>query len=312
MNPSSSSPRRSRLVVLAIFVCLLLLAGVGCSSGDSADDGGSCSLTECVSACVTAGRSGGSCVDGACVCNEPGGDADADADADVGPDADADADADGDGDADDDGDGFETTPVCGNGVVEVGEGCDDANTIAGDGCGSTCLVEPGYTCAGTAPSTCMFTCGDGTITGAEACDDGGLSAGDGCSPTCEVETGWTCTGTPSVCGPLCGDGLIVSDEECDGDPSRPCTTTCTTAGTQSCVACAWETTCMPPAEACNARDDDCDTTTDEGFPCALRATEYCTTTCGSEGTRTCETGCSWGACTPPAETCNGVDDDCDW
>ncbi len=31
--------------------------------------------------------------------------------------------------------------VCGNGIEESQEGCDDGNTIAGDGCSSTCKVE---------------------------------------------------------------------------------------------------------------------------------------------------------------------------
>jgi cysteine-rich repeat protein len=32
-------------------------------------------------------------------------------------------------------------PVCGNGVVEAGEQCDDGNTNNGDGCSSTCQIE---------------------------------------------------------------------------------------------------------------------------------------------------------------------------
>jgi cysteine-rich repeat protein len=32
-------------------------------------------------------------------------------------------------------------PVCGNGVVEAGEQCDDGNTVNGDGCSSTCQKE---------------------------------------------------------------------------------------------------------------------------------------------------------------------------
>ncbi len=32
-------------------------------------------------------------------------------------------------------------PVCGNGVVETGESCDDGNTVGGDGCSAYCSVE---------------------------------------------------------------------------------------------------------------------------------------------------------------------------
>ena len=38
------------------------------------------------------------------------------------------------------------TPLCGNGVLDASEGCDDDNTADGDGCSSTCTVEDGYGC----------------------------------------------------------------------------------------------------------------------------------------------------------------------
>lgn len=37
--------------------------------------------------------------------------------------------------------------VCGDGVIEGGEACDDRNTDNGDGCSSTCRIEPGWACA---------------------------------------------------------------------------------------------------------------------------------------------------------------------
>lgn len=45
---------------------------------------------------------------------------------------------------------------CGNGVLEpeLGESCDDGNTISGNGCSATCEVEPGYVCIGERPSYC--------------------------------------------------------------------------------------------------------------------------------------------------------------
>jgi cysteine-rich repeat protein len=31
--------------------------------------------------------------------------------------------------------------LCGNGTLNSGEGCDDGNTVSGDGCSSTCQIE---------------------------------------------------------------------------------------------------------------------------------------------------------------------------
>jgi cysteine-rich repeat protein len=62
-------------------------------------------------------------------------------------------------------------PVCGNGTVEAGEGCDDGNTVAHDGCSASCEVE-------------LAVCGNGTIEVGEDCDDGNTVSGDGCSSVC--------------------------------------------------------------------------------------------------------------------------------
>jgi hypothetical protein len=100
--------------------------------------------------------------------------------------------------------------------------------------------------------------------------------------------------------------------DCAMGTQEGCTASCGSAGTRFCrEGCAWGA-CEPLPEVCNAVDDDCDTATDEGFDCLSGATETCTSPCGTPGgTRTCGTGCAWGACVPPAETCNAVDDDCD-
>lgn len=95
---------------------------------------------------------------------------------------------------------------CGNGVVEVGEDCDDGNNWNGDGCNAICRFENGYTCIGS-PSICRpiqtNLCGNGLPDPGETCDDRNNLANDGCSATCQVEQGWTCTpavtGRPSVC-----------------------------------------------------------------------------------------------------------------
>ncbi|HDP73556.1 MAG TPA: DUF4215 domain-containing protein, partial [Candidatus Woesearchaeota archaeon] len=100
--------------------------------------------------------------------------------------------------------------VCGDGVIEGDEQCDDGNTLDGDGCSSTCEVESGWLCSPSflpsiildepaGPSECSPVCGDGFIIGDEECDDGNTLYGDGCSSTCEVEAGWECEDEPSVC-----------------------------------------------------------------------------------------------------------------
>ena len=132
---------------------------------------------------------------------------------------------------------------------EVGDGyavpgvevCDDANTIANDGCTngavdvgyvcvggdqedgsnpSQCSAAPGYECSGTgtygAECAPIPVYGDGQIVAGEQCDDGNTENGDGCSSTGQFEDGFACGDTaPSVCEPVYGDGQIVAGETCD-------------------------------------------------------------------------------------------------
>ncbi|MGF1467690.1 MAG: DUF4215 domain-containing protein [Sandaracinaceae bacterium] len=116
------------------------------------------------------------------------------------------------------------TPVCGNGVLDAFETCDDGNTDFGDGCagppppgeeGEPCIVEPGFECDDAEPSVCTPLCGNGALDPMESCDDGERVAGDGCSPDCQVEPGFSCSGAPSVCVSLCGNGALDEDETCD-------------------------------------------------------------------------------------------------
>lgn len=79
-------------------------------------------------------------------------------------------------------------PVCGNLLLETGEQCDDGNTSDGDGCNSSCEIEPGFECSGE-PSVCTQLCGNGTPDPNEECDDGNNDDGDGCSSDCLFESG---------------------------------------------------------------------------------------------------------------------------
>ena len=115
-------------------------------------------------------------------------------------------------------------------------------------------------------------------------------------------------------GPVCGDGLQEPPEQCDTtEPLGACETDCGSAGTRRCVACA--IVCEAPVdEECNGVDDDCDTTTDEGYTCAAGSTVPCTTACGLEGTGACTATCELpgrAACQASDDVCNGCDDDRD-
>ena len=78
---------------------------------------------------------------------------------------------------------------CGNGVLAVGEQCDDGGVLNGDGCSSTCRVEWGYSsCGPDALPSCGMVCGDGIKVSSESCDDGNTINGDGCSASCEIES----------------------------------------------------------------------------------------------------------------------------
>ncbi len=93
-------------------------------------------------------------------------------------------------------------PLCGDGVPEGDEACDDGNTLDCDGCSRRCTLETG--------------CGDGVRCGIEECDDGNAVSCDGCS-ACVAEL-----------GAACGDGIVNQScgEQCD-PPSEECSPICT-------------------------------------------------------------------------------------
>ncbi len=81
--------------------------------------------------------------------------------------------------------------MCGNGVVEEGEECDEGDANSDNGaCTSTCAAA---------------TCGDGLVhDGVEVCDDGvNNNSYDGCASDC------------MALGPFCGDGMLNGGEPCD-------------------------------------------------------------------------------------------------
>ena len=79
-----------------------------------------------------------------------------------------------------------TIPVCGDGILDAGEACDDGNNNNDDSCRNDCTIP---------------VCGDGHLDPGEDCDDGNNHPGDGCRPDCTVE--------------ICGDGVVDPGEQCD-------------------------------------------------------------------------------------------------
>lgn len=83
-------------------------------------------------------------------------------------------------------------PICGDGIAEPPEECDDGNASQTDACLSNCSAA---------------SCGDGFVrAGVEVCDDGiNDDSYNGCAPGC------------AELGPHCGDGAVqgVEGEQCD-------------------------------------------------------------------------------------------------
>ena len=107
--------------------------------------------------------------------------------------------------------GDDSTAVCGNGIVEPGEECDNEN-LNGFDCTDFGYDDPaGLTCT----ASCVFdtsgcsddstaVCGNGIVEPGEECDDGVNNSDtepNACRTDCLL--------------PSCGDGVVDSGEECD-------------------------------------------------------------------------------------------------
>jgi cysteine-rich repeat protein len=113
------------------------------------------------------------------------------------------------------------TSLCGNGLLDPGEECDDGNRVGSDGCGTMCQMEANWSCP-VAGEFCQRPppCGEAGVSSAD-----GVDAGNACAVARQ--------GT-------CGDGILDGDqgEECDlggfngdethlvGSPPYYCTKDC--------------------------------------------------------------------------------------
>jgi len=124
---------------------------------------------------------------------------------------------------------------CGDGIIEPDEGeeCDDGNTVSGDGCSSSCIIEycgdgiindnPHEQCDDgndvdndACSNSCQLNCGNGRLDIGEECDDGNTNNDDSCTNNCTAN--------------VCGNGRIDVGEECDDGNTNntdSCSNTCT-------------------------------------------------------------------------------------
>jgi fibro-slime domain-containing protein len=215
--------------------------------------------------------------------------------------------------------------VCGDGMVESGEQCDDGTAGATPGCSKTCQIQPGYVCP-MPGSPCVADpstlCGDGVVetSAGEQCDDGNSKPGDGCSGTCQIEPGWSCPTPGSACTYqwVCGNGVVDPGEQCDTGPSNGssgsgCTATCRIVPGFACsdaggaASCATSHTCgngiVEGGEACdtgvNNGTGGCTAACNvvPGWRCPAESA-HCVTVCGDgvvAGNEQCDFGASNGA-----------------
>lgn len=163
------------------------------------------------------------------------------------------------------------TGVCGDGVIDEGEVCDDGiNDGEYNGCNPDCQALGPF-------------CGDAEQNGPETCDDGNDDNTDGCTTACAP--------------PSCGDGLILDPEECDldnlngadcmslgfADGLLQCAVDTCTFDTSACTGCGDGV--KQDAETCDGDDlggEDC---VSQGFAgggtllCALACNEFDTSQC---------------------------------
>jgi hypothetical protein len=189
--------------------------------------------------------------------------------------------------------------------VEICDGVDnDCNGDIDDGVAGTCECEPG-------DSRNCYSGPAGTA-GVGACRRGSQVCADGVWGPCEGET----TPTGEVCDTADNDCNGATDDlPGRGDACAVGTGLCRREGVLQCgvggLVCSVQAG-PPGVESCNGIDDDCDGTVDDvvgvGAPCNVGVGA-----CQAVGRRVClnnELLCDATPGNPRAESCNGLDDNC--
>ncbi|MBM4395916.1 MAG: hypothetical protein FJ087_09520 [Deltaproteobacteria bacterium] len=174
----------------------------------------------------------------------------------------------------------------------------------------TCQV-PGDACLALGGAggnkSCLWDCSPASAHPADG------TTGTACPP------GFGCREADRKCVPLSGacDCLSANDGEARLCEAANANGTC--YGQQTCnAATGWSacTAAVPAPETCNDRDDNCNGLTDETFPGAGTVCSAGVGACRAFGVLACRPDGTALACNategqPAAETCNGIDDDCD-
>jgi cysteine-rich repeat protein len=181
---------------------------------------------------------------------------------------------------------LDAAQVCGNGIVEGSEACDDGNTSTETQCpyGTATCTRCNATCT-TVLRLTGPTCGDGTVNGPEICDDGNTSTetqcpyGIGTCTRCSAD----CSTVLNLTGPVCGDGVINGPETCDDGNTLT------------------ETQCPYGLGTCTRCSADCGTVLNLTGPACGDGTRDAQEVCDDGNTST-ETECAYGV--PTCTTCS--------
>lgn len=120
-----------------------------------------------------------------------------------------------------------SSDLCGNGLVEPPEACDDGNARSGDGCSRVCLLEDGFLCtpllvSGGGLTTQCCPARRNPVTGAEVCSCAGQESGSAAytvAADCSLRDVDECRLAHGGCAP---NGLCVNLDGRDGGPGFTC------------------------------------------------------------------------------------------
>ena len=137
---------------------------------------------------------------------------------------------------------YQCVSVCGNGVIIGSEGCDDNNTVSGDGCSPTCVIEDGFACTVTNSKSVCVPCLGATYQSPDktAClpcanyDCLTCSANGDCL-TCNASQNRYLDVNTHRCLPL--DGFYDDGSNSTALPCDPQCVTCSGTGNNTCLSC---------------------------------------------------------------------------